>query len=49
MGFLCQGPPRQAAFYTNYRPGIKGQRRGLWDFHDKAGPGAPTGSRPRGG
>ncbi len=49
MGFLCQEPSHQAAFYPSYRRGIKGRRRGLCGFHDQAGPGAPTGSRPRGG
>ncbi len=41
----CQGPSCRAAFYPDYRPGIKGRRRGLWGCHDQAKPGAPTGSR----
>ncbi len=49
MGFLCRGPSCRAAFYPNDRLRDKGQRRGLWGFHDQAGPDAPTGSRPRGG
>lgn len=49
MGSLCQAPFRRAGFYPDHRPAVKGQRRGLWRFHDQAGPGAPTGSRPRGG
>ena len=47
MGFLCQGPSCRAVFYPDHRPGVKGQRRGLWGFHDRAGPGAPAGSGPR--
>ncbi len=49
MGALCRRPSYRAAFYPGYRLGDKGQRRGLWGFHDHAGPDAPTGSRPRGG
>ena len=48
MEFLCRAPSRRVAFYPDYRMGDKGRRRGVWGFQDEAGPGAPTGSRPRG-
>ncbi len=39
MGFLCRipmpGAILPAAFYPDHRPGIKGQRQGLWGFPDR--------------
>ena len=48
MWFPCRAPSCRSAFYPSYRLEGKERRRGLWSFHDQAGPGAPTRSRPRG-
>ena len=49
MGFLCRGPSCRGAFYPDHRPGVKCRRQGFLEFHNQAGPGAPTRSGPRGG